>query len=119
LNISPNLTLKPVNKTEINIDYDYRQTTGQALGFNTSANMLNASIVQYFNNKKDMWVMLKAYNIFNQNTNTWRTYGDNFIQDTKVNGLSRFLLLSFNFSLNKFNNKKEGQLPSSENKSDL
>ena len=117
--IGPNLTLKPVNNTEINIDYDYRQTTGQAPGFNTSANMLNANVIRYFSNKKDIWVMLKAYDIFNQNTNTWRTYGDNFIQDTKVNALSRFLLISLNFSLNKFNNKKENQLPSSENKSDL
>jgi hypothetical protein len=119
LDISPNLTLKPVNNIEINVEYDYRQTTGQALGFNTSANMLNANIIQYFSNKKDMWLALKAYDLFNQNSNTWRIYGDNFIQDTKVNTLSRFLLISFNFSLNKFNNKKENQLPSSENKSDL
>jgi len=119
LNISPNLTVKPVNNTEINVEYDYRQTTGQALGFNTSANMLNANIIQYFSNKKDMWLTLKAYDLFNQNSNIWRIYGDNFIQDTKMNTLSRFLLLSLNFSLNKFNNKKENQLPSSENKSDL
>src|SRR5436190_1575761 len=82
---------------KLNIDYDYRESTGQPIGFNTSVNMLNANIIQYFSNKKDMWLMLKAYDLFNQSVNTWRMYGENFIQDTKTNGLSRFLLISFNF----------------------
>jgi len=107
--ISPNITFKPVSNTEINIDYDYRQTTGQATGFNTSVNMLNANITQYLSSKKDIWIMLKAFDLFNQNMNVWRIYGDNFIQDTRANGLSRFLLLSLNFRLSKFNNIKDNQ----------
>ena len=107
LDISPNITLMPSAKTEINIDYDFRQTTGQAEGFNTSVNMLNTDIVQYLTNKKDIWIKLKAYDILNQNVNVWRSMGDNYIQDTKANVLSRFIMLSLNFKLNKFNTRHE------------
>ncbi len=103
LDVSPNVTIIPVTNTEINIDYDYRQTTGQAAGFNTSVNMLNADIVQYFGAKKDFWVKLKAYDLLNENVSIWRSTSDNYIQDTRANVLSRFLLLSLNFRLNKFN----------------
>jgi hypothetical protein len=101
--VSPTITVIPVTNTEINIDYDYRQTTGQAAGFNTSVNMLNADIVQYFGAKKDFWVKLKAYDLLNENVSIWRSTNDNYIQDTRANVLSRFLLLSLNFRLNKFN----------------
>lgn len=107
LDFSPNITLMPTDKTEINIDYDFRQTTGQAEGFNTTVNMLNTDIVQYLTNKKDVWIKLKAYDILNQNVNVWRSMGDNYIQDTKANVLSGFFLLSLNFKLNKFNTRHE------------
>jgi hypothetical protein len=111
VNVSPNITLIPVSNTEINIDYDYRQTSGQAAGYNTSINMLNADVVQYFSEKKDVWIKLKAYDILNQNVNVWRSVGDNYIQDTRANVLSRFVLLSLNFRLNKFGtNKKQDPL---------
>lgn len=107
LDLSPNITLMPTDKTEINIDYDYRQTTGQSTGFNTSVNMLNTDIVQYLTNKKDVWIKLKAYDLLNQNTNIWRSMGDNYIQDTRSNVLSRFVMLSINFKLNKFNTRHD------------
>ena len=103
VDVSPNLTIIPVTNTEINIDYDYRQTTGQAAGFNSTVNMLNADIVQYFGPKKAFWIKLKAYDLLNENVSIWRSISDNYIQDTRANVLSRFLLLSLNFRLNKFN----------------
>ncbi len=103
VDVSPNVTIIPVTNTEINIDYDYRQTTGQSAGFNTSVNMLNADIVQYFGAKKDFWIKLKAYDLLNENVSIWRSTSDNYVQDTRANVLSRFLLLSLNFRLNKFN----------------
>ncbi|MEX6688307.1 TonB-dependent receptor [Danxiaibacter flavus] len=105
--VSPNVTFSISGKTEINIDYDYRQTTGQAAGYNTTINMLNADVVQYFSEKKDVWLKLKAYDLLNQNVSIWRSTGDNYIQDTRSNVLSRFLLVSLNFRLNKFNTKQE------------
>ncbi len=101
--VSPNITVIPITNTEINIDYDYRQTTGQAAGFNTAVNMLNADITQYLGPKKDIWIKLKAYDLLNQNVSIWRSTSDNYVQDTRANVLSRFLLLSLNFRLNKFN----------------
>lgn len=103
VDVSPNITIIPITNTEINIDYDYRQTTGQAAGFNSSVNMLNADIVQYFGAKKAFWIKLKAYDLLNENVSIWRSASDNYIQDTRANVLSRFLLLSLNFRLNKFN----------------
>jgi hypothetical protein len=100
--INPNIRFNPTSTTEITIDYDYRQTAGQAAGFNTTVNMLNADIVQYFSRKKDVWLKLKGFDLLNQNVNIWRSTGDNYIQDTRANVLSRFLLLSLNVRLNKF-----------------
>ena len=88
--------------TEINIDYDYRQTTGQAAGFNTTVNMVNADITHYFGSKKTIWLKLKAYDLLNQNVSVWRSTSDSYVQDTRATVLSRFLLLSLNFRLNKF-----------------
>lgn len=101
--ISPDCTFKLFNKTEVNLDYDYRKTTVRTAAFNTSINMFNASITQYLTTKKDMSFTLRAFDIFNQNTGVWRVYGDNFIQDTKSTVLSRFFLVSMNFNLSKFN----------------
>ena len=102
LDINPNVTIIPVANTEINIDYDYRQTTGQAAGFNTSVNMVNADITHYFGAKKAVWLKLKAYDLLNQNVSVWRSTSDSYVQDTRATVLSRFLLLSLNFRLNKF-----------------
>jgi hypothetical protein len=102
LDVNPDVTIAPTKNMEINIEYDYRQTTGQSAGFNTSVNMLNADIVQYFGSKKTIWLKLKAYDLLNQNVSIWRSTNDNYIQDTRATVLSRFLLLSLNFRLNKF-----------------
>ncbi|HVX49592.1 MAG TPA: TonB-dependent receptor [Chitinophagaceae bacterium] len=110
VDVSPNITIVPVTNTEINIDYDYRQTTGQSAGYNTSVNILNADIVQYFGEKKAFWVKLKAYDLLNENVSIWRSIADNYIQDTKANVLSRFLLLSLNFRLNKFNSSNTANI---------
>ncbi|HWB25921.1 MAG TPA: TonB-dependent receptor [Chitinophagaceae bacterium] len=110
VDVSPNITLVPATNTEINIDYDYRQTTGQSAGFNTAVNILNADVVQYFGEKKAFWVKLKAYDLLNENVSIWRSTADNYIQDTRANVLSRFLLLSLNFRLNKFNSSNTANI---------
>jgi len=116
VDVSPNITIIPITNTEINIDYNYRQTTGQAAGFNSSVNMLNADIVQYFGAKKTFWIKLKAYDLLNENVSIWRSASDNYIQDTRANVLSRFLLLSLNFRLNKFNsNNTANDIPVDDN----
>lgn len=116
VDVSPNITIIPITNTEINIDYDYRQTTGQAAGFNSSVNMLNADVVQYFGAKKAFWIKLKAYDLLNENVSIWRSASDNYIQDTRANVLSRFLLLSLNFRLNKFNsNNTAHDIPADDN----
>lgn len=102
VDVNPNITITPIANTEINIDYDYRQTTGQSAGFNTSVNMVNADITHYFGTKKAFWIKLKAYDLLNENVSVWRSTTDSYVQDTRANVLSRFLLLSLNFRLNKF-----------------
>ena len=99
--LSPTISLKPVKNIEINIDYDYSETTARATSFHTSINMLNVDITKYLNDKKEVWLTLKAYNIFDQNGNAWLTYGNNFIQDVNANVLRRYLLITANFRLNK------------------
>jgi hypothetical protein len=102
MDVSPNITFQLASKTEFNIDYDYRQSSGQSAGYNTSVNMLNADFVQYFDKKKDIWLKVKGYDLLNQNVSVWRTTGSNYIQDTRANVLTRFVLLSLNIRINKF-----------------
>jgi hypothetical protein len=102
LDLSPNITFQVAPRTEFNIDYDYRQSSGQSAGFNTSVNLLNADFVQYFSKKKDIWLKVKGYDLLNQNVSVWRTTGSNYVQDTRSNVLTRFVLLSINIRINKF-----------------
>lgn len=102
LDVSPNITFVVAPRTEFNIDYDYRQSSGQSAGFNTSVNMLNADFVQYFDSKKDFWLKIKGYDLLNQNVSVWRTTGSNYVQDTRSNVLTRFVLVSLNIRINKF-----------------
>ena len=102
LDLNPNVTFVVAPRTEFNIDYDYRQSSGQSAGFNTSVNMLNADFVQYFDSKKDFWLKIKGYDLLNQNISVWRTTGSSSITDTRSNVLTRFVLVSLNIRINKF-----------------
>ena len=64
--------------------------------------MVNADVTQYMNEKKSRWLKLKVYDLLRQNVSIYRYSGESFIEDTQMNVLTRFFLLSLNVKLNKF-----------------
>jgi hypothetical protein len=95
-------SIMPTKLTEININCNLSRYTGQSAGFNRKVNMLNAEVTQYFSHKRKVWMKLKGYDLLKQNVSIWRYAGDNYIEDTQSNVLTRYFLLSLNFRLNKF-----------------
>jgi hypothetical protein len=103
ITINPVIALRPAKNTEINLDYDHRQVNSDASTLNSDANLFNASIKQYIGEQKAVAVSLKAFDILNENNNILWSYGDNYVQETQLNTLTRFLLLSISFRLQHFN----------------
>lgn len=99
--VSPVVTVRVGKNTEINVDDDYRRSMAKTINFNSCVHILNFNFTQYFSSKKNTWVTLKAFNVLDEAATVSQQYGDNFIQNTQVNNLSRYFLLAANFRLNK------------------
>ncbi|TDH28519.1 TonB-dependent receptor [Segetibacter sp. 3557_3] len=92
----------PGKLTEIRFDWNFSSNTGRSAGFNQTINLVNADLTQYFSTRKNFWVTLRVYDLLKENVNIYRRSGENFIEDTRMNVLTRFFLLSANMRLNKF-----------------
>ena len=103
ITINPVITIRPTETTEINLDYDFRSLSNDNGSASNDVNLLNANIKQYVNDKKAIAISLKAFDLLNENNNSMRTFGDNYVQDLNFNSLTRFLLLSVSFRLQHFN----------------
>lgn len=82
-------------------DFNYRINNQYATGFNTKVPLWNASIskqVLHFNRGE---LKLSANDILNQNIGINRSANQNYIEDSRVNTLRRFFLLSFTYNLTK------------------
>nr|WP_299387897.1 outer membrane beta-barrel protein [Allomuricauda sp.] len=85
------------------ISYSYNSNVGP--GFDKDALFWNASIgLQMF--KKQATLKLLGYDILNQNINTRRTTGEDFIQDFQGTVLQRYFMTSFTFKFDQFGGKK-------------
>lgn len=82
-------------------DFNYYISNQYADGFNATIPLWNASIskqVLKFNRGE---IKLSANDILNKNTGVTRSTTQNYIEDKRTNGLRRFFLLSFTYSLSK------------------
>ncbi|MBS1653898.1 MAG: outer membrane beta-barrel protein, partial [Bacteroidetes bacterium] len=82
-------------------DFNYYVSNQYADGFNATIPLWNASIskqVLKFNRGE---IKLSANDILNKNTGVTRSTTQNYIEDKRTNGLRRFFLLSFTYSLSK------------------
>jgi len=74
---------------------------GLSGGYNTNYVLWNAGLgKKFFKNQKGE-LRLNVYDILNQNTNVSRTYAGTYIQDTKINTLRQYFMLTFTFSFSK------------------
>ena len=82
-------------------EFNYRINNQYATGFNTKVPLWNASIskqVLHFNRGE---LKLSAKDLLNQNIGINRSANQNYIEDSRVNTLRRFFLLSFTYNLTK------------------
>jgi hypothetical protein len=87
---------------------DYQRASAVYVGNRRSAVLWNAG-VSYIFLKDDKGILkLQMFDILNQNTGIYRLIRENFIQDTQVNLLNQYLLLTFTYNIRYFGPKKIG-----------
>jgi hypothetical protein len=82
-------------------DFTYTINNQRAAGFNTKVPIWNASISKQFLKYNRGELKFSAADLLNKNVGISRTTDQNYIEDSRVNTLRRFFLLTFTYSLSK------------------
>lgn len=95
----------------LNTDLNFSGTAGYAEGYDRRQWMWNASISYQFLRDKSLTVSAKAYDILRQRQSISRSVNGNYIDDTSVNVLSRYFMLTVSYKFNTFGkgNQPEGR----------
>lgn len=88
-------------------EFDYTQYSGDQFTNNPDIPILQASISKKFLRGDAGLIKLSVYDIFNENVGVNRTSNFNYIEDERVNTLSRYFLLSFSYKVSRFGGKKK------------
>jgi hypothetical protein len=83
------------------MEFNYIKNSNRAQNFNNSLPLWNASVSKLFLRYNRGELKLTAFDLLNQNVGISRTSNSNYIEDTKVVTLQRYLLLTFTYSLTK------------------
>lgn len=112
-----------VNRQEINTDIvirwpkkwvwesslDYKYNSATAPGIQKTTALLNAGVTFLFLKEDKGQLKLAIYDALNQNASVSRLSMDNYISNTEVNTLKRYLLLTFTYNIRDFKNKVGGK----------
>lgn len=82
-------------------DFGYTINNQRASGFNTQVPLWNASVSRQFLRFNRGELKLRVNDILNRNIGISRSSNQNYIEDSRVNTLRRFALLTFTYSLSK------------------
>jgi Outer membrane protein beta-barrel family/Carboxypeptidase regulatory-like domain len=82
-------------------DFTYRINNQHADGFNAKVPLWNASISKQMLRFNRGEIKFSVNDLLNQNIGINRTSNQNYIEDSRINNLRRFFLLSFTYSLTK------------------
>jgi hypothetical protein len=82
-------------------DFGYTINSQRADGFNGKIPIWNASISKQFMKYSRGEIKLSAFDLLNENTGINRNSNQNYIEDSRVNTLQRFFMLTFTYSLTK------------------
>ena len=91
----------------LNSDLNYSATSGYSAGYDTRTWMWNASLSYEFLRDRNAAVTLKAYDILGQRSNVRRSITANYIDDSRYNSLTRYVMLSFSYRFNTFGKGNE------------
>ncbi|HEX5024166.1 MAG TPA: outer membrane beta-barrel protein, partial [Agriterribacter sp.] len=93
----------------VRYDISYVINNGLASSVDENPTLLNASVEKTIFKKKNGFVRLSGFDIFNQNTNISRQISGNAIIDSRTNRLTRYFMLTFTYKLTKFKGKQPEQ----------
>jgi hypothetical protein len=82
-------------------DFTYTINNQLADGFNAQVPLWNASISKQFLKFNRGELKLRVNDILNRNIGVSRSSNQNYIEDSRVNSLRRYALLTFTYSLSK------------------
>ena len=82
-------------------DFNYRINNQYTTGFNTKVPLWNAGISKQMLHFNRGELKLSVKDILNENIGINRSTNQNYIEDSRVNSLRRFFLLSFTYNLSK------------------
>jgi hypothetical protein len=85
----------------LSTDLNYTVNSRRAEGFNQKIPIWNASISKQFLRFNRGELKLRAIDLLNENVGISRTTNQGYIEDSRVNTLRRFFMLSFTYSLSK------------------
>lgn len=88
-------------------DFQYTINNGLATGVNGNIALLNSSLEKTILKKKNGFIRLYAFDILNQNKNITRSVTANSIVDTRTNRLTRYVMLSFTYRMNRFSGQQQ------------
>jgi hypothetical protein len=80
-------------------DFTYTINSQRAQGFNTKVPIWNVSVSKQFLRYNRGELKLSANDLLNKNVGISRTTNQNYIEDSRVNTLRRFFMLTFTYSL--------------------
>lgn len=92
----------------VRYDVSYVINNGLAENVKTNPTLLNASIEKTLFKKKNGFIRLSGFDIFNENTSVTRQINGNAVIDSRVNRLTRYFMLTFTYRLMKFNGAQSG-----------
>ncbi len=82
-------------------DFNYRINNQYATAFNTKVPLWNASLSKQMLHFSRGELKFSAKDILNENIGISRNAQQNYIEDSRVNSLRRFFMLSFTYNLTK------------------
>ncbi|MBL7742252.1 MAG: outer membrane beta-barrel protein [Chitinophagaceae bacterium] len=85
----------------LSTDFTYTINSQRSAGFNARIPIWNAGISRQFLRYNRGELKFSAYDLLNRNTGISRNTSQNYIEDSRVNTLRRFFMLSFTYSLSK------------------
>ncbi|MBX2923685.1 MAG: TonB-dependent receptor [Chitinophagaceae bacterium] len=89
-------------------DISYVINNGLASSVNGNPTLFNASVEKTLFKKKNGFIRLSGFDLFNQNTNISRQVSGNAIIDSRVNRLTRYFMLTFTYRLMQFKAQQSG-----------
>lgn len=91
----------------LSTDLNYAATSGYSEGFDTKTWMWNAEIGFQFLRGRNATVSLKAYDILGQRSNVRRTVTANYIEDSRYNSITRYVMATVSYRFTTFASKSD------------